>query len=98
MDNVHAVVFEFTGTLLDVHAGMTTHGTRRRLNRPRISADRRRARLEHSGCRRPEAPGPHGDFHTETPKAGVARHPVRDHAVLADVRVSAPVVDPYLQV
>jgi 2-haloacid dehalogenase len=101
MGQVHAVVFDAYGTLLDVHTAMARHAPRLGENWPQISADWRQKQLEYSWIRSLAGPTQHRDFWQLTQDAltwAAARHGVTDAPVLADVLLAYRRLDPYPEV
>jgi 2-haloacid dehalogenase len=101
MVQIHAVVFDAYGTLLDVHAAMARHSGRLGSNWPQISADWRQKQLEYSWVRSLAGSGHHRDFWHLTDAAlawAAARHGVSDEAVLGDVLTAYRTLDAYPEV
>jgi 2-haloacid dehalogenase len=101
MVQIHAVVFDAYGTLLDVHAAMARHAARLGANWRQISADWRQKQLEYSWVRSLAGPAHHRDFWRLTEDAlawTAARHGLEDAAVLADVLQAYRTLDPYPEV
>ena len=101
MGQVHAVVFDAYGTLLDVHTAMARHAPRLGENWPQISADWRQKQLEYSWIRSLAGPAQHRDFWQLTNDAltwAATRHGITDATVLADVLLAYRQLDPYLEV
>jgi 2-haloacid dehalogenase len=98
MVQIHAVVFDAYGTLLDVHAAMARHAQRVGSNWPQISADWRQKQLEYSWVRSLAGPAHHRDFWHLTEDAlawAAARHGLTDPETLADVLMAYRTLDPY---
>jgi 2-haloacid dehalogenase len=101
MVQIHAMVFDAYGTLLDVHSAMAQHAPRLGDNWPLISADWRQKQLEYSWVRRLAGPGRHRNFWQLTQDAltwTAARHGITDATVLADVLLAYRRLDPYPEV
>jgi 2-haloacid dehalogenase len=101
MVQIHAVVFDAYGTLLDVHAAMARHSARLGSNWPQLSADWRQKQLEYSWVRSLAGPAHHRDFWDLTQAAlawAAARHGITDKTVLADVLAAYRTLDAYPEV
>jgi 2-haloacid dehalogenase len=101
MVQIHAMVFDAYGTLLDVHSAMAQHAPRLGDNWPLISADWRQKQLEYSWVRSLAGPGRHRNFWQLTQEAltwTAARHGITDATVLADVLLAYRRLDPYPEV
>jgi 2-haloacid dehalogenase len=101
MVQIHAVVFDAYGTLLDVHTAMARHASRLGDHWPQISADWRQKQLEYSWVRSLAGPGQHRDFWQLTQDAlawTAARHGITDPATLNDVLLAYRQLDPYPEV
>jgi 2-haloacid dehalogenase len=101
MIQIHAVVFDAYGTLLDVHAAMARHAPRLGPTWQQISADWRQKQLEYSWVRSLIGRAQYQDFWQLTQDAltwTAARHGISDTAVLADILHAYRRLDPYPEV
>jgi 2-haloacid dehalogenase len=101
MADIHAVIFDAYGTLLDVHAAMGRHAAALGPSWPQISADWRAKQLEYSWVRSLAGPSHRRDFWHLTEAAlawTAARHGLTDTGLLAEVLMAYRHLDPYPEV